>query len=81
MKKILGAFAAACCLATAPAAFAGTDVFVEFSLARPVVIAQPLPVAYYRHAELRRHDRRGHFKRHHHHHHRHHPHFRHHGWR
>jgi hypothetical protein len=82
MKKILGALAAVCCVATAPAAFAGVDVFVDFGLPRQVVIAQPLPVAYYRQVEPRWHDGRGHFERRHFYRERErHEHFRHRDWR
>ena len=63
MKKILGAVAAACCFAAAPAAFAGVDVYVDFGFPRPVVIAPPMPVAYYRHTEPRWEERHGHFDR------------------
>jgi hypothetical protein len=65
MKKIFGAVATVCCLAAAPAAFAGVDVFVEFGLPRPVMVAPPMPVVYYGRAEPRWHDRHGHFARHH----------------
>lgn len=75
MKKLLGAVAAACCIAAAPAAFAGVDIYVDFGLARPLVVAPPLPAVYYRHSEPRWHDRRGHY-RHHHGHRGHHEHFR-----
>ena len=79
MKKLIGAVAAACCIAAAPAAFAGVDVFVDIGLPRPVFVAPPVPVAYYGRAEPRWHDQRGHFGRHHEYRERH-EHFRH-GWR
>jgi hypothetical protein len=52
-----------CCIAAAPAAFAGVDVFVGIGMPQPVFVAQPLAVAYYRHSEPRWHDSRGHFDR------------------
>jgi hypothetical protein len=86
MKKIIGAVAAVCCLAAAPAAFAGVDVFVEFGFPPPVVVTRPVyvapavPVAYYRHGEPRWHERHEYFDRRHEYRERH-DYFRHHGWR
>jgi hypothetical protein len=65
MKKIFAAVAAVCCLAAAPAAFAGVDIFVDLGVARPLIVAPPAPVVYYERAEPRWHDQRRHFGRHH----------------
>ena len=73
MKKTLAALALACSSITAPAAFAGVDVFVELGVPRPVVVAPPSPVVYYRRVEPRWREHfhhRGHYERHGHQHHR-----------
>lgn len=78
MKKLLAAVATACCVVTAPAAFAGFDVFVDIGAPRVVTVAAP--VAYYRYAEPRWHERHEFFERRHEYRERH-EHFRHHDWR
>jgi hypothetical protein len=65
MKRILGIVAVTGLLAAAPA-FAGVDVFVNFGLPAPVVVA-PAPVylapAAYRHFDPRWHERHERFER------------------
>ena len=66
MKRILGIVAVTGLLAAAPA-FAGVDVFVQFSTPAPVYVA-PAPVymtpVAYRHVEPRWHERHERFDRH-----------------
>jgi hypothetical protein len=82
MKRILGIVAVSGLLTTAPAAFAGIDVFVDFGVPAPMYVA-PLPVyvapapVVYRHREPRWHERREYLERREFRdHHRHHGHFR-----
>jgi len=80
MKKTLAALALACSTFAAPVAFAGVDVFVDFGMSRPVIVAPPAPVVYYQRVEPRWREYYGRNYRHHGYHERH-EYERHHGWR
>ncbi|NBR27935.1 MAG: hypothetical protein EBT83_05915 [Betaproteobacteria bacterium] len=80
MKKILAAIALACSTISAPAAFAGVEVFVDIGVPRPVYVAPPAPVVYYQRVEPRWHEHHGHHYRRYSHYERH-EYERHRGWR